>query len=106
MTHADSSPALLGRSRDTGSLGAALPPDIRPPRLRRVILRVWGLTQAEAADAEAKARSAPGSSLWDIIDVVSSHGGLCPIPARDPLVLGQGADYGQAWAAHPARTAT
>lgn len=103
MTHADSSLALLGRSRDTGSLGAAPPfPAIRQLPIQRVILRVWGLTPADVRTARDAADSSPCRGLWDVVDVVATHGGVCPIRPHDVLAVGQDADYGQAWAAYPA----
>ena len=77
-----------------------------PPMVPRAVwLRVWGLTQADAENAEHTARTSSGAGLWEITDVVATCGGRCPIPMRDRLVIGQGAYYGWAWAAYPASVA-
>lgn len=56
MTHADSSPPLLGRSRDTGA-GAALPPTprfTRPPvpHLPGMDLKVYGVSAVDGSRYE------------------------------------------------------
>jgi len=100
MTRADSS-MLLGRSRDT-LIGAALPPDPAPTILRRrVELRLWGLTQAGIPAAEHAALTSVGADWWDVVEVIATYGGLCPIPMHDTIAAGQGADYGYSWAAYP-----
>lgn len=100
MTRADST-QLLGRSRDT-LVGAAPLPVPTPTRpLMRVVLRLWGETAADVQDAERAALRSLSAGLWDIRDVIPSKGAPCPIPPRDVLAVGQGADYGHAWAAYP-----
>ena len=73
--------------------------EIRP---LRVLLRVWGETEAEAKDAEIHARRDPRARLWEIVEVVATVGGPCPIRRGDPLAVGQHAVYGSAWGAYPA----
>lgn len=83
--------------------GTFVPP--RPPgqiRPLRVVLRVWGETEAEAKDAVAHAHRDPRSRLWEIVRIVSTVGGPCPIRLGDPLVVGRHAVYGSAWGAYPA----
>lgn len=101
MTRADSS-TLLGRSRDTLVGAAPLPVSTPTILLMRVVLRVWGETSADVLDAERAARYSVGAGLWEILEVIPSKGGVCPIPCRDVIAVGQGADYGHAWAAYPA----
>ena len=100
MTRADST-LVLGRSRDT-LFGAAFPPDPAPiiPR-RRVELRLWGLAPGDIPAAEHAALTSAGADWWDVVEIIATHGGVCPIPMHDGIAAGQGADYGFAWAAHP-----
>lgn len=69
----------------------------RPTRVR---LRVWGFTRDDAAHAELIARRMPGAAFWDVVEVIPSSGGACPIPSGDPIALNQGADYDRAWAVY------
>lgn len=106
MTRADSGTKPLRRSRTAPMVGAAhprLPAPIIPKR--RVELRLWGLTPTDLAFAEGAAFSSVGADWWDVVEIVATYGGRCPIPMRDRLTLGQGADYGRAWAAYPAAVA-
>lgn len=101
MTRADNATVALGRSRDTLVGAAPLPPTAPTIRARAVILRLWGFTRADLADAERDAQQAPGAERWDVSEIVPSSGGQCPIPLRDRLALAQGAYYDYAWAAYP-----
>lgn len=102
MTRADNGILPLGRSRDTGVGAATLPPSTPTPikPRTRVTLRLWGETDADVLDAERNARDSVLAAFWDIIDVIATRGGACPIRRNDPIALGQAADYGQAWAAY------
>ena len=102
MTYADSSLALLGRSRNTSGSApgvASLFPTRQLPLLR-VILRVWGQTPNDADDARSAALASAGAGLWEVAEIISTHGGPCPIPLHDSIAVGQGADYGYAWGAY------
>lgn len=108
MTRADSSLRLLGRSRDTGSLGVAAPFPVQSTELplispgQRVILRVWGFTAEDVRWAEETARIKARRQRYEIAEVLTSLGGRSPIPSRDPGALLQGADFDRTWAAYPA----
>lgn len=69
--------------------------------IRRVRLRVWGPSAAEAVGAEYLAHRALPEQEWDIVEVVRSTEPSCPFPRRDPLAAAQGHDYHEAWAAYP-----
>jgi hypothetical protein len=68
---------------------------------RRVRLRVWGPSRAEAYAAEQLARRSLPEQEWDIVEVAVSTERSCPFPRRDPLAVSQGHDYNQAWAVYP-----
>lgn len=83
--------------------GTFLPPrpagEMRP---LRVVLHVWGLTQADAATTAAEAHGSERARLWEIVDMVVSTGEPCPIRPGDLRAVGYHAVYGRAWAAYPA----
>ncbi|WP_326853179.1 hypothetical protein [Actinocrinis sp.] len=68
----------------------------------RVVLRLWGCTDADVELAEENARHWRFSSTWDIVEVIPSTGTPCPIPRNDPIALKQNAEYDAAWAAYRA----
>jgi hypothetical protein len=81
------------------------PTTARPDALgkpTRVILRLWGCTDADVERAEHDARHWQFSGTWEIVEVIPSSGAPCPIPSRDPIALTQNAVYDAAWAAYRA----
>lgn len=79
------------------SLDQPLPP---PARSTRVILGLWGCTDADIKRAEADARHWDFSRKWEIVEVIPSTGIPCPIPPHDPTALHQHTMYDAAWAAY------
>lgn len=76
--------------------------EIALSRSVRVVLRLWGCTDADIEHAEENARHWVFSSTWDIVEVIPSTGTPCPIPRNDPIALKQDAVYDAAWAAYRA----
>ncbi len=70
----------------------------------RVVLRLWGCTDADVERAEADARHWRFSSRWEVVEVIPSSGTPCPIPSHDPIALKQNAEYDAAWAAYRAES--
>jgi hypothetical protein len=68
----------------------------------RVVLLLWGFTDADVQEAETNARQRHFSSGWEIVDVIPRTGTPCPIPRHDPIALDQNAMYDAAWAAYRA----
>lgn len=81
---------LAGRERGTP----------KPPR-RRVLLRVWGVSQQDVQQAEASAMHSDKAHGWEIVQVEPSRGLPCPIPRRDPAAIASGIFYHRAWAVYP-----
>jgi hypothetical protein len=67
-----------------------------------ITLRVWSAAAADAQAIEASARAVLMPRQWEIVEVISTTGTPCPIPARDPHALDQCTGYDMAWAVYPA----
>jgi hypothetical protein len=92
-------------TRRTTPAMSQTPRSVRLFRPTRVVLRVWGCTDADIKRAEDNARHSFFSQKWEVVEVIPSTGAPCPIPPRDPIALNQDAVYDAAWAAYPAEAA-
>jgi len=103
MTRADSS-MLLGRSRDTTTVGAAASLfdsiDHRP----RVPVRLvaWGVTDADVEHAIDRAEVGPGRYAWEFVETERLGDLPCPLAPDDPRALAQEAGYHWAYVAYRA----
>ncbi len=68
----------------------------------RVLLQAWGVTDADVDRAVDEAGLPPSRTDWEF-EVERLTSGCCPLDMRDPKALAEGAGYGWAYVAYPAR---
>lgn len=85
------------------------PPPVPQPALPQrqpspipVLLRVWGLTEADQDRAVREAGQGWGARNWEFVEIERLTGVPCPLPRYDPKALYADAGFGWAYVAYRA----